>query len=186
MIADNERWLLSYYRYSEQQGANFFGRLTRVVSSELRPDMERHAHDEQVHANWWEEMLVERDQTPAEVTRAYQDAYLEAAGLPANMMEVLALTHVFERRAAGQYALHRGRPRLDPRISQVLDKILIDEGRHLAWVRGALDRMTREFGLAHVEATLRRYTAADAEVYRCTQGELAERFPELTLTRGDQ
>jgi hypothetical protein len=177
MNTDDERWLLSYYRHSELNGALFFGRLARTVRGPLQGDLTRHFADESRHAHWWTETLDALGTRPARVAGAYQDQYLEAAGLPANLMEILAITHVFERRAAGQYARHARRADVQPEVRATLRRILQDEVRHLAWVRCALREMGPEFGAATVRATLARCEAADREVYRSTLEEYEERSP---------
>ena len=55
---------------------------------------------------------------------AYQDEYLEAGGMPVNMMEVLAVTLVFERRVVGQYVAHSKAADLKAPIKATLDKIM--------------------------------------------------------------
>lgn len=175
MNFDDDRWLLSYYRHSELNGALFFGRLARTVRGPLQADLTRHFADESRHAHWWTEVLGELGQRPARVDRAYQDQYLEAAGLPANLMEILAITHVFERRAAGQYARHARRADVQPAVRATLRRILDDEVLHLAWVRRALRELEPEFGAAEVRAALARCEAADREVYRSTLEEFEER-----------
>lgn len=175
MRLDDDRWMLSYYRHSELNGALFFGRLARTVRGPLQADFTRHFADESRHAHWWSETLDALGARPARVGQAYQDQYLEAAGLPANLMEVLAITHVFERRAAGQYARHARRADVQPAVRATLRRILDDEVQHLAWVRRALRDLEPEFGAGAVRAALARCAAADREVYRSTLEEYEER-----------
>ena len=51
-----------------------------------------------MHAWYWTSALEKLNYHPIRIRNAYQDAYLEAAGLPVNVMEILALTQVFESR----------------------------------------------------------------------------------------
>lgn len=165
-MTESDRWLLSFYRASETQGALFFGRLARVVRDErVVADMTRHFADEARHAHLWTRCLADMGSPPLQLPRAYQDAYLEAAGVPASLMEVLALTHVFERRVMRQYAAHARRPSVAAPIAGTLAFIMEDERWHVRWVGDALERMKAELGADAVEAALRRFERADAEVH---------------------
>ena len=50
-VAENELWLLSYYRSSEINGALFFGRVARTVRGPLQVDVTHHFADEANHAS---------------------------------------------------------------------------------------------------------------------------------------
>ncbi len=180
MLNDDERWLLSYYRTSELGGALFFGRIARALRpSPIQADMTRHFAEESAHARWWTECLEDLDCAPIHVTDAYQDRYLEAIGLPVNLMEILAVTHVFERRAIGQYARHARSADVQPEIRATLERILRDERWHLEWVSNALRGLEGEYGTEEVRSTLRRFEAADREVYETTIREHGERVAHL-------
>src|SRR5262249_54494924 len=105
MLNDNDRWILSYYRSSEISGAMFFARLARSIRQPaIQRDLTKHFADESQHAWYWSQCLEQLEAKPIRVTDAYQDQYFEAVGLPANLMEVLAITQVFERRTINHYA----------------------------------------------------------------------------------
>ena len=173
---DSQRWLLSFYRTSEISGALFFGRLARAQRpGPIQQDLTHHFADEAQHARYWTECLQELDVTPLKLGVAYQDQYLAAAGLPANLMEVLAITSVFERRVINQYARHLNAAELEPVVTRTLHKIMEDERWHISWVRDALKEMSKEYGSDHVKATVRRFEQADREVYASTISEHSER-----------
>ena len=179
-ISENELWLLSFYRTSELSGALFFGRLARALrAGPIQRDLTRHFADESQHAWYWTRCIAELGAEPIQLGQAYQDRYLSAAGLPANLMEVLAITQVFEARVIGQYNLHRHAPTLRPAVKETLDRILEDEKWHIQWVRAALEGMEPKYGADRVRATLERYAAADREVYRQTIAEHEERVGDL-------
>ena len=113
---------------------------------------------------------------------AYQDQYLEAAGLPVNMMEIMAITLVFERRVINQYAKHLAVPGVRPEVTETIDRIMQDERWHVQWVRDALTGMEDRFGKDTVAETLRRYREADREVYAQTLAEHEERLGFLLRT----
>lgn len=160
------RWLLSFYRASEIQGALFFGRLARTLRDpRVLGDMTAHFADEARHAQVFTRCVGELGWSPCDVPRAYQDGYLDAAGLPASLMEVLALTHVFERRVMRQYSRHLREPGLPEPIARALADVMVDERRHVRWTGEALDRFRAELGAGRVDEALARFEAADLEVH---------------------
>jgi demethoxyubiquinone hydroxylase (CLK1/Coq7/Cat5 family) len=167
-----ERWLLSYYRMSEIDGALFFGRLCKVIRDpRVQGDLTRHFADESQHARWWTDCMDDMSVKPMKVISSYQDAYLEAGGAPANVMEVLAVTLAFEKRVAGSYAAHTKVAELAAPIRGTLEKIMKDEGWHIQWVSKALRDFEADYGAAEVAAAIQRYSDADREVYQRTLAE---------------
>ena len=180
MISSNEHWLLSFYRLSEISGALFFGRVARSLpAGPLQNDLTRHFADESNHASYWTQCMRELGVEPLRLRDTYQERYLEAAGLPVNMMEVLSITHVFEQRTIGQYARHRRAALDQPPILATIDKIMEDERYHLRWVQQALLGMEKKFGKDLVTATRRRHQAADREVYGAVMAEYGSRVSFL-------
>jgi hypothetical protein len=187
-LDENQRWLLSYYRSSEMGGALLFGRLARIIpAGPVQHDMTKHFADEAQHAWYWTDCLDQLGVTPLRLQETYQDRYLEAAGAPANLMEVLAITSVFERRVISQYAHHRAVPGLAAPITATIGRIMEDERWHIRWVSDALAALETQYGAATVAATLQRCKAADAEVYAATLAEHGERLAFITgRARGER
>lgn len=180
MISENELWMLSFYRSSEISGALFFGRLARSMKSgPLQTDMTKHFADESAHAWYWTRCIEQLDAQPIKLREAYQDQYLEAAGMPVNVMEVLAITQVFEQRVISQYSVHSAVPGLNPVIQSTLKQIMDDEKWHIHWVREALITMEAKYGKDLVDATLRRFREADREVYKQTMAEHEDRIQDI-------
>ena len=99
-ISDNHHYLLSYYRTGEITGALFFGRLAKMMRpGPIQMDMTKHFADEAAHAHYWTEAIRRLGREPLKLRDSYQDQYNEAIGIPVNVMETLAVTQVFERRA---------------------------------------------------------------------------------------
>lgn len=178
-LSENELWLLSFYRTSEISGALFFGRLARSVSGPIQRDMTKHFSDESLHAWYWTSCIDRLGAAPLKLNNAYQDQYISAAGMPGNLMEVLALTQVFERRVINQYALHSRVQDLKVEVAETIARIMQDEKWHIEWVGKALKNMEKEYGRDQVKATLARFTAADREVYQKTMAEHEERIKDL-------
>ena len=181
---DNENWILSFYRFSEITGALFFGRLARILpSGEIQRDMTKHFADESMHAWYWTKTLDDLDTKPLPIGEAYQDQYLEAVGVPTNIMEILAITNVFECRVIAQYALHNRVAHLNPVIANTFDLIMADEKWHIKWVSDALKTLEAEFGKDHINATLNRYRKADKEIYGKISMEHEERLQHINAAQ---
>jgi bacterioferritin (cytochrome b1) len=181
-LSENDLWLLSYYRYSEINGALFFGRVARFVRGPLLVDVTHHFADEAQHAHYWTKCIDDLEHLPLKQTRAYQDQYLDAVGVPANLMEIMAITQVFEKRVIGQYRQHLRFPGIHPAVRQTLERIMLDERWHIEYVRDALKAMEQVYGVDEIEQTLARHTAADQEVYANTLSEFGERIAFLNET----
>ena len=176
-LTENERWLLSFYRTSEISGALFFGRLAKSLPpGPIQTDLTKHFADESQRSWYWSRCLQTLGETPIKLDMAYQDQYISAAGMPANIMEVLGITLIFEKRVIGQYALHRQAPDLNPEVKKTLDLIVEDEKWHIEWVTQALKDMEGEYGKEHIEKTLKRFYEADKDVYLKTVQEHEERI----------
>jgi hypothetical protein len=183
-LSENEKWLLSFYRSSEISGALFFGRLARVLrSGPVQADMTRHFADESQHARYWTDCIAAFNEDALKIKGAYQDQYLEAGGMPVNMMEILAVTLVFERRVVGQYVAHSRVPGLAAPIQDTLSRIMDDERWHIRWVSDALKDLEPEYGKDTIDSTLERYTLADREIYQKTLSTHAEIVRDLVQFR---
>lgn len=177
MINENEHWILSYYRVSEISGAQFFAQLARSMRpGAIQVDMTQHFSDEARHAALWTKCITDLGVEPLRLKGAYQDLYLSAAGIPANLMEVLAITQVFEQRVLRQYSHHLTLPNVSEPIRYTLKGIMDDEKWHISWIRRELHRMEAEYGKNEIHGTLKRLQEADREVYGKVTAEHAERI----------
>jgi hypothetical protein len=183
-LTENDLWLLNFYRTSEINGALFFGRVARIVRGPLLVDVTHHFADESAHAHLWTCCIDELGCRPERLPTAYQDRYLAAAGMPANLMEVLAITQVFEKRVISQYHQHLRYPQTHPRVRQTIQTIMRDERWHVKYVRDALRTMADRYGEELIDETLARFAAADQEVYAKTIAEYGERVAFLTALDG--
>jgi len=184
MLTENELWLLSFYRSSEIGGALFFGRLAKTIRDPLvQVDMTKHFADESQHAWYWTDCINRLGAKPVTLSETYQDQYSSAIGIPANLMEVLAITYIFEKRVVNQYAKHSNIHGLPPLIGQTLSKIMGDEKWHLEWVRNALTKMESDYGKETIEDSLERFSRADEEIYKGILTEHSERLDEIMKSR---
>ena len=174
---DHERWIMSFYRSSEITGALFFGRIAGYLpAGPIQSDLTHHFADESMHACYWTKAMDECGYQPERIKDAYQDAYLDAVGLPVNMMEILAITSVFEHRVIAQYAKHLRVPNLNPYIANTIETIMEDEKWHIKWIGDALKQMESEYGKDTIKSTLKRYQKADKEIYHKLVSENQERL----------
>lgn len=177
---DNDRWMLSYYRVSEINGALFFGRMARIMRpGYLQSQVTHHFADEAAHSSYWTSCMVDLGFYPEKQRATYQDRYFTALGVPANLMEVMAITLVFEKRVIGHYRRHLAHPDTHPRIRQTIERIMLDERRHVKYVREALDEMGVRYGADFVRRTLERYEEADQDAYARLISEFGERMTFL-------
>ena len=178
---ENELWMLSFYRVSEIGGAMFFGRLARSLPpGTIQTDMTQHFADEAQHAALWAKCISDMGAEPLRLGGAYQDQYLAATGMPANLMEVFAITQVFEQRVLRQYSHHLAMPTAPQPVRDTLLRIMDDERWHISWIRRELLQMESQYGQDEIERTLRRMQVADREVYHKMAAEHAERAAYIT------
>lgn len=128
-------WLLNWYRQSELEGALLLGRMVRhaddpAVVSELT----RHAADEARHAWLWQRTIAQLDLQPVRIFRSYQSFYGEEGVMPQRLADVLALTHIFERRVDREFSEQIRDAELPDSVLRTFRALLRDEQRHLDWI----------------------------------------------------
>ncbi len=174
-VTPHELDVLNFYRASELHGGLVLGQLARRVrDSALAVELTRHSAEEVAHALLWAETIVALGGRVAPVRETYQARYARHVGAPAALLDVLALTQVFERRVYRHFTEHLRRPGTHPRVRATLRRMLDEERGHLAWVKRWLDEQARAPG-SRVAAVMRRYAEADARVYAELTGELGWR-----------
>ncbi|MGI8617681.1 MAG: ferritin-like domain-containing protein [Gemmatimonadaceae bacterium] len=165
-ISDNDIWILSYYRESELAGGLVMGRLSQETEDDaLRAKLTEHCAEETRHAQLWSDTLAQLGALPRRVRETYQTRYHERLGAPRTMLDVLALTQVFERRVVRHFTAHLSWPGTHPVIAATLRTMIAEEAGHISWVREWLDEYAARHGKAIVQAKLREYEAVDREIY---------------------
>ena len=165
-ITRQELDTLNFYRASELHGGLILGALVRRARDpQLILDLTRHAAEEVMHAQLWTETILALGGRPWPIRDTYQARYAAAVGTPLTLLEVLALTQVFERRVYRHFTEHLKRPETHPAVATTLRRMLEEEKGHLTWVKLWLDAQA-EGRPDVVRDTMRRYAAADALVYR--------------------
>jgi acyl carrier protein len=165
-ISENDLWILSYYRESELAGGLIMGRLARETDDDdLRVHLTEHCAEEAFHAWLWTQTILKVGGTPKRVAETYQARYYAEIGTPTSLLEILALTQVFERRVIRHFRAHLKWPNVHPAVADTLHKMIEDEVGHISWVKDRLDRYAAEKGDAIVAETMRRFTEVDERVY---------------------
>ena len=160
VVSARELEWLNFYRCSELQGGLVLGTLAqRVRDGQLTLSLLRHSAEEVEHARLWTETLLAVGGAVRPAPRTYQAGYARELGPPRTIVEVLALTQVFERRVWRHFTRHLRRSGTHPLVRATLQRMLDEERDHLSWVRRWLDRR------ADADALLRRYAEVDERIY---------------------
>ncbi len=174
-ITPRELGFLNFYRASELHGGLILGQVARRArDSALVLDLTRHSAEEVAHAQLWTETIIAVGGRVRPVRDTYQSRYARLVGSPTALLDVLALTQLFERRVYRHFTEHLRRPHTHPRVRATLARMLEEEKSHLHWVKRWLDDQTLVLG-GVVGETLARYAEADARVYAETTRELGWR-----------
>lgn len=174
-ITARELGFLNFYRASELHGGLILGQIARRArGSALVLDLTRHSAEEVVHAQLWTETIIAVGGEVRPVRETYQARYARFVGTPMALVDVLALTQVFERRVYRHFTEHLHRATTHPAVQATLARMLEEEKGHLRWVKRWLDEQARTRGDV-VKAAMERYAAADALVYAEMTDELGWR-----------
>lgn len=153
-------WKLNWYRQSELDGALLLGRAVRAASdSSLIVALTHHAADEAHHASLWAKAIESTGSPCVRISRSYQSYYADFGAMPVSLPEVLALTHVFERRVWRQFQRELAHPAWPEVVRSTFDRLLEDERRHLDWIERWLA------GVSGSAMLLDRFTEIDRQVY---------------------
>lgn len=164
-ITPRELGFLNFYRASELHGGLILGQLARRArDSALLLDLTRHSAEEVQHAVLWTETIIAVGGRVRPVRETYQVRYARVVGTPTSLLDVLALTQVFERRVFRHFIEHLRRPDTHPIVQATLARMIEEEKGHLLWVKRWLDEQART-DADRVRRVMRRYADADAIVY---------------------
>jgi bacterioferritin (cytochrome b1) len=164
-ITARELGFLNFYRASELHGGLILGHIARRArGSELILELTRHSAEEVMHAQLWTETIIAVGGRVQPVRDTYQARYARIVGTPTALVDVLALTQVFERRVYRHFTEHLHRTGTHACVRATLERMLEEEKNHLRWVKRWLDEQQRVRGNS-VADTMARYADADAVVY---------------------
>ncbi|HMI47884.1 MAG TPA: ferritin-like domain-containing protein [Gemmatimonadaceae bacterium] len=174
--SNSEIALLNFYRASELHGGLILGQMVRRARDpELILNLTRHSAEEVMHAQLWTETIIAIGGRPAPVRDTYQTRYAEEVGTPISMLEILALTQVFERRVYRHFMEHLRQPSVHPIVAATLQRMLDEERGHLKWVKRWLDAQAAQ-RQEEVREVMQRYAAVDERVYASISAEYGWRL----------
>ncbi len=174
--SNSEIAVLNFYRASELHGGLILGQMVRRTRDpELILNLTRHSAEEVMHAQLWTETIVAIGGRPAPVRDTYQTRYAGEVGMPISMLEILALTQVFERRVYRHFTEHMRRPDVHPAVAATLSRMIDEERGHLIWVKRWLDKQSVRRP-EQVRQVMCRYADADERVYAAISAEYGWRL----------
>ncbi len=172
--------LFNYYRDAELRGADLTLRLiNKAENQNIQEKLARHLADATNHAWLWTERICALGGQPTRIDNGYHRQLRRKAGLPANLLELLALTCVVEERARKRYEEHASRSDVAPETLEILNEMRADEEAHLAWITEKLTELGAKEGQEKVTAELQRYRAIEATVFADTQHEEQRALAEV-------
>ncbi len=177
--------LFNYYRDAELRGADLILRLiNRTENQNIQEKLTRHLADATNHAWLWTERIRALGGEPLRIENGYHRQLRRKAGLPANFLDLLALTCAVAERAHKRYAEHATRPDVAPETLTVLHEMQADEKAHLTWIIEKIAELEAREGKEKVDAALRHYREIEAAVFADMQQEeqraLAQVGPDET------
>jgi bacterioferritin (cytochrome b1) len=168
LSVESQLRLCSYYRDAEIRGATL---LMKMMQWEKDPEAQvlfsRHVADETRHAWLWTKRIRALGGLPVEVPDGYQRRLGKALGIPANIVDLFALTVVVEERAVSRYMQHAASRYCDEATREVLDELTKDEKWHISWMEEWMYRLsTQRYGSDEKARTqMERYRRVEAEVF---------------------
>jgi len=165
VVSARELTILNFYRASELHGGLILAEVARRTRDGLlASQLLRHSAEEIVHAQLWNDAIIAVGGAVRPVKDTYQTRFAAALGHPTGLVQVLALTQVFERRVYRHFLEHHRRPGTHPIIRGALRRMLEEEQGHLAWVKHWLDEQRERH--PDIPALMQRYSELDSRVYR--------------------
>ena len=128
-------------------------------------DLTRHSAEEVVHAQLWTETILAVGGQPRPVRDTYQTRYAREVGFTMGVLDVLALTQVFERRVYRHFIDHARVAGTHPVVRATLLRMVEEEKPHLTWVKRWLDQQAETRPLA-VRTAMSRFNRIDARIYQ--------------------
>lgn len=165
-ITEHEHRLLNLYRASELHGGLILGGLVRrAEGADLILKLTRHSAEEVRHSELWAETMIAVGGKPWPTEDTYQNRYGAALAGPLDVVEVLALTQVFERRVYRHFLEHARRPGTHAGVQACLRTMIEEERDHLSWV---WEWLNDEAGLSQpkLREMMGRFQELDDAVYQ--------------------
>lgn len=168
--------MFAFYRNAEQHGANLIFRLLKHLQDpDAQAMLSQHLAEETQHAWLWTDRILRAGFKPMVVTDGYQTRIGRAAGIPRDIIDLLALTVVVEQRALRRYQRHLRRPNLDDDTAEVLRTVTKDEAWHIDWIRKHGRELAIERGEPErFDESIKKFRAIDEEVTKVLEAKERE------------
>ncbi len=175
-VDEKQVLIFSFYRDAELRGARLlFNLVNHLKDGDSQLKLSRHLADETRHAWLWTKRIADMGGEPVALGDGYQQRLGRRAGVPRDIIDLLALTVVVEERAQSHYIEHAARPDVDPETLEVLKAVTEDETWHLAWVERKMMEIAKERGdEKRALDALARYREIDREVCETLKADEAE------------
>lgn len=159
--------IFSFYRDAEIRGAALLMKMTqREKDPEAQVLFSRHIADETRHAWLWTKRIRQLGGMPVEVPDGYQRRLGKALGVPANIVDLFALTVIVEERSVRRYSEHAASRYCDPQTREVLEELTKDEKWHISWMEEWMLRLARQRGIEErALERLARFRKVEHEVF---------------------
>ena len=175
-VTNTEAGVLNFYRASQLHSGLILGQMVRRTNdARLNLSLTRHSAEEVMHAQLWTETIIAIGGRPTSVRDTYQTRYAIEVGAPSTLLEVLALTQIFERRIVRQFTLHLRLPGIHPAVAATLRRVIEKKRGHLTWVKAWLDEQSKS-RQKEVRDIIRRYSLADQQIYNTLSSEFGLRW----------
>ena len=184
-VSQRESWLLNFYRNSELHGALLMGKLARTFRDPvLIVNLTRHCATEAHHSELLSDTILKVDAPFDLETGTIQNHYASEGGLPNELVDLLVLSEILERRVLTSYRDHLARLDVHPEVRSVLIQILHEmeeeeHGAHAGWLEKALQRHPHD----EVEAAESKWRAIDERVAAALHRMVAKKFAATPLAQ---
>lgn len=168
--------MFAFYRNAEQHGANLLFRLLKHLKDpDAQAMLSQHLAEETQHAWLWTDRILRAGHKPMIVTDGYQTRIGRAAGIPRDVIDLLALTVVVEQRALRRYQRHLRRPNVDEDTKNVLKTVTKDEAWHIDWIRKHGRELAEQAGTPdRFDDAIKKFRAIDEEVTKILEAKERE------------
>jgi len=177
-ITERENWLLNFYRNSELHGALLMGKLARNFDDPaLLVNLTKHCATEAHHADLLSEAIARLGGRFDPELPPMQRYYSAEGGVPAELLDLLVLSDVLEKRVLVSYRQHIDRAGTHPSVREALAQILREEEEHGGedcWMEQLLEEMPGE----QVAAAQAKWRSIDQRVAAQITNYLENKFPE--------
>ena len=163
-VSKFEVFLLNRYMASELSGGLHLGKKARSVKdSFLIQKLTWHCMEEVRHAIVWQKLIKELNLPLINIHDSEKDEYFSHIGEIKDTIDLLVFTHIFELRVPFNFSMHAKWTK-NPKIKNVLEKLIPEEEPHLKWIREYL-KQEIEKGDSRIRESIEKFSKIEKETY---------------------